>query len=112
MKHVTFGEKSLFMGDDAADVLLEYARLLADNGSADTVTLHAIGPDGSTVEASFLLNVSTVLMIESTHSDVQPPDNAEAVDEIRSRIDAILRPATMPAEEPWPQTDYDTPEAI
>ncbi|KJQ56000.1 hypothetical protein [Microbacterium sp. SA39] len=53
MKHVTYGEKSLLMGDDAADTLLEYARLVADNSTADTVTVRSISPDGNTVEALF-----------------------------------------------------------
>ena len=59
MKHVTFGDKALLMGDDAADALLEYARLLSDTDAADSVTLRAISPDGNTVEASFLLNTNT-----------------------------------------------------
>jgi hypothetical protein len=112
MKHVTYGEKSLLMGDDAADVLLEYARLLADNAKADTVTIRSISPDGNTVDASFLLNVSSVLMTESTNSEVDPPDNEEAVADMRDRIDALLRPAAMAAEDPWHQADYDTPESI
>jgi len=108
MKHVTYGEKSLLMGDDAADVLLEYARLVADSASADTVTLRSISPDGNTVEASFLLNVSTVLMTESTNSDLDPPDNTDTVADMQGRIDAILRPASMSPEDTWQQADYDT----
>ena len=52
MKHVSYADKSLFMGDDAADTLLEYARLVADNERADTVTLRSMSTDGNTVEAS------------------------------------------------------------
>ena len=50
MKHVTNAEKSLLMGDDAADSLLEYARLLGEASHVDTVTVRALGPDemGST----------------------------------------------------------------
>lgn len=110
MKHVTYGEKSVLMGDEAADTLLEYSRILADNQKADTVTLQAISPDGNTVDASFLLNASTVLMIESTNSEVQPPDTTEAVAEIQDRIDAVTRPTTAPSEEPWQHVDYDIPE--
>ena len=50
MKHVTFAEKSLLMGDDAADTLLEYARVLGDHDRVDTVALRSISPDGNTVE--------------------------------------------------------------
>ncbi len=110
MKHVTFGDKAHLMSDDAADTLLEYARVLADSQRADTVTLRAISPDGNTIEASFLLNASTVMLIESASSELDPPDNAEVVAEIKDRINAITRPAVATAEELWDQPDYDIPE--
>lgn len=107
MKHITYGEKSVLVGDEAADTLLEYARLIADQHRADTVTLQAISPDGNTVEASFLLSPSATLMIESTNSDLQPPENEGAVADVRERIDAITRPARATTEEPWTSdTDF------
>jgi hypothetical protein len=108
MKHVSYADKSLFMGDEAADTLLEYARLVADSQRADTVTLRSISPDGNTVEASFLLDASTILMVESTNSEVEPPDNSEVVKEMQERIDAITRPVSVETEEP-PYVDYDLP---
>ncbi|MFK4836017.1 hypothetical protein ACI3KY_09830 [Microbacterium sp. ZW T2_14] len=111
MKHVSYADKPLLMGDDAADTLLEYARLVADNERADTVTLNAISPDGNTVEASFLLDVSTILMVESTNSEMEPPDNTEVVQEMRERIDAITRPVSVDAQEP-PYSDSDLPDAF
>ncbi|WP_295101851.1 hypothetical protein [uncultured Microbacterium sp.] len=110
MKLVTYGEKSLLMGDEAADTLLEYARLIGDNKRADTVTFQAISPDGNTVEASFLLNLSTVLMVESTNSTTEAPDNIQAVVEMQDRIDAVTRPAIAQSEESWQQIDYDLPD--
>jgi len=95
------------MGDEAADTLLEYARMIADTTGADSVTLSAISPDGNTVDASFLLNANTVLMVESTNSDVEPPDNADAVAEMRDRINAISRPPTADSATAWPAADYD-----
>lgn len=110
MKHVTFGEKSLLMGDDAADTLLEYARLVADNDRADTVTLHAVSPDGNTVEASFLLDTSTILMVESTNSNMEPPDNSEMLADLRDRIDAVTRPVVAKEDSDWTGLDYDLPD--
>ena len=52
MKHVTFGDGAVLMGDEAADTLLEYARVTADASRADSVTLRAISPDGNTVARS------------------------------------------------------------
>lgn len=111
MKHVSYADKSLFMGDDAADTLLEYARLVADNDRADTVTLRSISTDGNTVEASFLLDASTILMVETTNSEVEPPDNSEAVQDLKERIDAITRPVSVDSQEP-PYVDYDLPDSI
>ena len=110
MKHVTYGDKSLLMGDEAADALLEYARLVGDNDAADTVTLTAIGPDGNTVEVGILLNTSTNLIIESTNSEVEPPDNSAAVRDLRERITAVARPTAGGVEERWPEMDYDSSE--
>ena len=111
MKHVSYADKSLFMGDDAADTLLECARLVADNDRADTVTLRSISTDGNTVEASFLLDASTILMVETTNSEVEPPDNSEAVQDLKERIDAITRPVSVDSQEP-PYVDYDLPDSI
>ncbi|KAF2413169.1 hypothetical protein B1729_11505 [Microbacterium sp. B35-04] len=111
MKHVSFADKSLFMGDDAADTLLEYARLVADNERADTVTLRSISTDGNTVEASFLLDASTILMVETTNSEIDAPDNSEAVQDMKERIDAITRPVSVDSQEP-PYVDYDLPDSF
>lgn len=109
MKHVTFADKSLLMGDDAADTLLEYARVIAGRDQTDSVTLSSISSDGNTVDASFLLNAHSVLLIESTNSEVEPPDNAEAVRQMRRTIDLFTRPITAQPEA-WAVSDYDIPD--
>lgn len=78
MKHVTFGEKSLLVGDGTADLLLAYAAALARHKSADTVDVHAVSSDGDETVATFLLNEGTTFMAESTHSSWPEPDNADA----------------------------------
>jgi hypothetical protein len=99
MKHVMYAEKSLLMGDEVADAILEYARLLADASHADTVTVRAIGVDGNTVDAAFLLNSTSVMMVESTNSTVVPPDNAEAVRYLQEQIERLRRPPGVQAED-------------
>jgi hypothetical protein len=99
MKHVMYAEKSLLMGDDVADAILEYARLLAEGGHADTVTVRAIGVDGNTVDAAFLLNATSVMMVESTNSTVVPPDNEEAVRYLQERIERLSRPPGVQVED-------------
>ncbi len=120
MKHVTFAEKSLLVGDEAADLLLEFARLIGQRGGSDLVTMHAIGPDGNDVDATFLINASTVMMAETASEQLSEPDNADAEDYMSARIDEITRlyslpePLTAvvrPADDPPPpevDPDHDT----
>jgi hypothetical protein len=111
MKHVTFGDKSLLMDDEAADSLLEYARLLGEDSRADTVTVRALGADGNTVDVAFLLNASSVLVVESTNSIVEPPENDEAVRYMQERIEQLVRPPEVKSErvdELGHHDDFDT----
>ena len=39
MKHVTYSDKSLLVGDIAADLLMRYAAALANTNGADTVDI-------------------------------------------------------------------------
>lgn len=107
MKHVTYAEKSLLVGDEAADTLTEYSALLAKHGSADTVTLTAFGADGEDVEATFVLDQGTILMAETTHSSIPEPDNAEVVREMREKMMRLSSPpVAVPSDETMP-TNYE-----
>lgn len=79
-------DKSLLIGDEAADLLLEYAALLAQIGGGDAVRVHAIGADGDPVTVGFLLNGGTVLLIETSTSTLPEPDNSEAIAYLRGRL--------------------------
>jgi hypothetical protein len=92
VKHITYANKSLLVGDDAADTITEYAALLAQHHSADTVTLSAFGADGDDVEGTFVLGQGTVLMAESTHSSIPEPDNTDAVAQMREKIRRLTSP--------------------
>lgn len=87
VKHVTMADKSLLIGDEAADLLLSYAALIAQIGRGDRVTLRAIGADGDEVQVGFLLNSGTVLLIESSSGSALPePDNREAIEYMREQL--------------------------
>lgn len=101
MRHVSFGDKTLLMGDDIAQALVEYARVLGNESRADSVTVKAIGPDGNTVDVTFLLNAATMLVSESTNSGVEPPANDEAVRYIGESIERIRRPPAAQADSPF-----------
>ncbi|WP_213817039.1 hypothetical protein [Glaciihabitans sp. dw_435] len=86
MMHLTFSDKSLIVGDDAAKLVVEYAAALARAHSADTVTLRAYGADGGNVEATLLLDEGAPVMIETANSDLPEPENGALVEHIRARL--------------------------
>lgn len=98
MKHVTYSDKSLLIGSEVADLLMSYATVLGRTGGTDTVTVHAIETDGSEVDATFLLNPSTVMMVESANTGVEEPDNEYAVEYMRERVQALTRPFELRSE--------------
>jgi hypothetical protein len=107
VKHITYSDKSLLVGDEAADLLVEYSVLLGQHGTADTVTLHGFGADADEVDASFVLNQGTVLMAETTHTSMNEPDNDEAVMQMREKIMRLTSPAPVtPSDETMP-AHYD-----
>ena len=110
MKHVTYSEKSLLIGDRAADVLTEYAAALGDHGKADSVTLSGVGVDGEEVEATFVLNSGTVLMAESTESKLPEPRNDAAIKYMEAGLAELAprRPASGDVLEPLEYTDTDS----
>jgi hypothetical protein len=107
MKHVTYSEKSLLVDDDAAEALIEYARLLAQSGDSDTVTLTAIGADGNNVDATFLLTPSTILMVESANSSANPPPNPQTTEWLRDRIRRYSAVNSPGPEEDEEESDVD-----
>jgi hypothetical protein len=68
MKHVTFADKNFLMGDSAADAVLEYASMLGQARSADTIEINAIGADGDEVRATMFLSAGVPLVAETTTS--------------------------------------------
>ena len=107
MKHITYAEKSLLVGDEVADLVLRYGAVLASNGQADTVTLHAVGADGDEVDATLLLDAGSNLMAETSNTSLAEPDNADAVMYIRQKIMYLTSPRTaLPTDETMPAT-YD-----
>lgn len=91
MKHLISEAKSLLVGDEAADLLVRYAVLIARTGSADSVELAAIETSGNATLVTFLLNSSSSLTVESTASDLSAPDNLKAEQYLTSRIAEIER---------------------
>lgn len=108
MKHVTYGDRSLLTGTQAADVMMQYAALLARHHSADTVDLKAISTDGNDVTATFLLDTGAPLMAETTHSSMSEPDNSDVIAYMQTQIMRLSTPPPVPpADTKMPETYED-----
>ena len=108
MKHITYAEKSLLVGDDAADALLVYAATLASHGRGDSVTLRALGPDGDEVDATFLLTAGSPLMAETATTTLPEPDNAGPVAAMLAEVARLESPEPVSAaDDPDGMPDLD-----
>ncbi|MCU1569373.1 MAG: hypothetical protein JWR33_114 [Naasia sp.] len=105
---MTFADKDLLIGDEAAMVLLEYAAALSRSGQADTVTLQAYSGDGDEVEASFLLTQGTPIMAETSHNKLPEPDNAGAIEYMQRGLMRLSSPSpVMPEHDAMPDNYED-----
>jgi hypothetical protein len=99
MKHLTVADKSLLLGDEVADLIIEYAKLLGQVSSADSVELNAISGDGDQVLATFLLNGGLTVMTETTTSSLPEPDNAKAEEYLHTQIVQLREQNTASPED-------------
>ena len=87
MYHVLYSDKDLLLGNEVAQLLVEYAALMGKVKTADEVKVQAIsGGDGDEVQALFVLNGGAALLAETTHSSLPEPDNANAIEYMHTQI--------------------------
>jgi hypothetical protein len=104
MKLVTYSDKSVLVGDEAADSLVRFAALIADKGRADAVSLNVIAPDGEAIVTSFVLGSGIAVMAESTNSPLPEPDNDQTVATMNAKLEELASsPRALPTSEPFPE---------
>lgn len=86
MKHVTYGEKSLFIDDETTNLLVGYTVDLAETGDTDTVDVNAVSSDGNKVVVSFILNANAQLIAESATGELADFENEAAIDYLRRQL--------------------------
>jgi hypothetical protein len=86
MKELVFAGRSLFVGDAAADAVVDYTAVLARTASADTVELRAVTEAGNRVEAYLVLDSAAPVMAQTADHDEPEPDNAQVVSYMRAAI--------------------------
>ena len=86
MKHVTYAEKSFFVDDETANLLVAYTVDLAESGDTDTVDINAVSSDGNKVVASLILNASSTLVAESATGELADFENEAVIDYLRRQL--------------------------
>ena len=106
MKLVTYSDKSVLLGDEAADYLVRFAAFIADKGRAEAISLNVIASDGELIVTSFVLGAGISLMAESTLSPLPEPENGAGVEYMNEKMEMLTAPLrAVPASEPWPADD-------
>jgi hypothetical protein len=99
VKRLTYLNVRVYVGDDFADAVLDFAAALARSNAAETLNFNAVDKKGRPKRVSFLLGPASSLVIESSErgGDAEP-DNREAFDFLRNRMTdhAIPRPTSEP----------------
>lgn len=102
MKQVHYAGRSLFMHDDTAAALIDYARVLGEHRSADAVTVPAVSAEGNPVTATLLLNEAAALVIEPVAGGITIDPDPAALDEIQRRTRQLEGVRGGAPDEPWP----------
>jgi hypothetical protein len=106
VKRISYGETSWFIGDDAADAVLDYAVELARHESAASVDLVVLDAAGAEQAVRFLLGPATMMMAETMASSFPEPDNAASVTAMGERVEALVHPPNVAASRERGPLDY------
>ncbi len=94
MKLVIYAGERYLTGDDIARALVDYGAALAENGTAESVTVPIREPDGSDGAAVFLVGPASQIVVKTvTHGQDELVD-PDTVEEIRARIRRLRPTAT------------------
>ncbi|WP_210509103.1 hypothetical protein [Naasia sp. SYSU D00057] len=106
MKHITFADKTLLVGDEVADLLVAYCTALANAQKADSVEVHGFSATGEEVVASFVFTSGSSLMAESVHTSLPDPDNKDALEHIRDGMAKLRGASAGVPDDPTPPNAY------
>ncbi|ALD12110.1 hypothetical protein AES38_03440 [Clavibacter capsici] len=88
---MTYAEKTLLVGDEMADVMMEWSAALAS--------------DGDDVLATFQIGVGSPVMVETSSTTLPEPDNSEVVDRLRALLERRATPRSIVTEAPRSDPD-------
>jgi hypothetical protein len=106
MKRLSYLDVHIFVGDDFADAVLDFAAALARSQAAETLHFNAVDERGEPSVVGFLLGPASSLIIQSTTLSLPEPDNTAAFEFLSGRMSdhAVARPAP---EQPTTESQRD-----
>ena len=99
MKQITYIDTAVRTDDAVADLVIEYAKRLAQQGTSDTVSIPAIGSDDVVRETTLLIGPASQLVVTTLDTPPRPDlDPAAAVAHIRERIASLEHRPVLPEQ--------------
>lgn len=97
---MTYAGRSLWVSDEAADLIWEYVHALREADQSEIVTVPALDDQTRTpISVTLVLSSATPLVMEGPDAD---NGHLGALGEIRERIEALRSPSPRQLSEAWP----------
>jgi len=111
MKLINYGDTAWLLGDEAAELLMNYSVLMARQNKADSINVTMLDSAGGEQNLNILIGPATMMTSQDTDSTFPEPENAATVADVRAKIDSIESPPpvipTEPVDAPSGIGDYD-----
>jgi hypothetical protein len=91
MKQMQYGDRSWYLGDAAADLVMEYAVAMAAGDTADAVRMNVLDRAYDPATMDVLIGPATMMTATAVMLDVAEPENAYLMGELRRRLDDSVR---------------------
>jgi hypothetical protein len=115
MERIHYAGDELVTGSEIAEALMEYAAVLAQQGTAASIDIPVVHPDGTVGTASLLLGPASQLVREPIEEPGNEVTDASLVQRLR-RLTAALAPkwpvAGRTESTPEPTVDYDWTDEV
>ena len=106
MKRISYADSKIATDDRLADLVLEYAKLLARTESADTVTIPYRTESGDLAEVTMLIGPASQVTASTGDENEFPGDPAAAIAAIERRI-RMRTPHNVATQEHVPADEFD-----
>ena len=98
MKELIYAGGKTIVSDELAEVLTDYAQILASKGNSGVIEIPAVGEDGTVGTSRLLLGPASQLITEPVTSDARELDDRDVIEELRSRIRAAGVQHALPVD--------------